>query len=70
MCAERAQRVLMAIVLGVIMFLFTAGFTQIATILQGFVIVMILVWAFTNFCPSIWIFEKMFGKCNWDKKSE
>jgi hypothetical protein len=70
MCAERMQRILMAIVLSVIACLFYSGVTTVALILQSFVILMILVWAFTNFCPSIWIFEKLFGKCDWDKKSE
>jgi len=41
------QRVLMAIVLTVSLYLFSIG-SELAYYLQGFVIVMILVWAFTN----------------------
>lgn len=63
MCAEKIQRVLMAIMITLAMYLFTAGMIQIAVILQSFIILMILVWAFTDFCPSIWILEKLVGKC-------
>ncbi len=63
MCAEKIQRFLMAIVLTVIMVLFVSGQMQLAVVLQTFVIVMIVVWAFTDFCPSIWLFRKIFGPC-------
>jgi hypothetical protein len=62
MCAETLQRVLMAFVLSVSLYFLTIGST-IGIILQVFVIIMILVWAFTNFCPSLYIFEKIFGRC-------
>ncbi|KFN40903.1 MAG: phosphoribosylaminoimidazole synthetase [Sulfuricurvum sp. MLSB] len=62
MCAERIQRFLMAIVLTVSMVLFVTGQMQWAVILQTFVILMVLVWAFTDFCPSLWFFGKLFGK--------
>jgi len=74
MCAEKAQRILMAIVLGFIMLAFAKGaqgdalMFKIAVIAQTFVIIMLLIFAFTNFCPSLWFFEKIFGKCNWDKR--
>jgi hypothetical protein len=64
MCAERIQRFLMAIVLTVSMMLFVTGQMQWAVILQTFVILMVLVWAFTDFCPSLWFFGKLFGKCS------
>ena len=60
MCAEKLQRILMAIVLTVSLFLLING-SVIGIILQVFVIVMVLIWALTNFCPSLWAFEKMFG---------
>jgi hypothetical protein len=63
MCAEKIQRLLMAIVLTISMVLFIQGFTLYGMILQGFVILMILIWAFVDFCPSIWVFSKLFGKC-------
>ncbi|MDO9206688.1 MAG: phosphoribosylaminoimidazole synthetase [Sulfuricurvum sp.] len=64
MCAEKIQRLLMAIVLTVSMVLFAQGFTFYGMILQGFVILMILVWAIIDFCPSLWVFAKLFGKCS------
>ena len=63
MCAEKIQRFLMAIVLTLSMVLFSQGFTLYGMILQGFVILMILVWAIIDFCPSLWVFGKLFGKC-------
>jgi sulfite exporter TauE/SafE len=65
------QRILTAIVLGIIMYLFAMGANgdksmfQVAVVLQSFVIVMLLIWAFTNFCPSIWFFKKIFPPCSW-----
>lgn len=63
MCAEKIQRFLMAIVLTVTMVLFVSGQIQWGVILQTLVIVMVVVWALTDFCPSLWIFKKIFGKC-------
>jgi hypothetical protein len=63
MCAERIQRFLMAIVLIIAMLLFANGLMLYAMIIQTFVILMVIVWALTDFCPSIWIFTKLFGKC-------
>ncbi len=68
LCAEKIQRVLMAIMLSLSMFLFMSGQAQIAVVLQTFIILMILVWAFTDFCPSLWSFKKIFGSC--EKKSK
>ncbi len=63
MCAEKIQRFLMAIVLTIAMVLFATGQMQLAVIVQTLVIVMVVVWAFTDFCPSLWLFKKVFGKC-------
>jgi multisubunit Na+/H+ antiporter MnhE subunit len=63
MCAEKIQRFLMAIVLTISMVLFSQGLSLYGMILQGFVITMIIVWAIKDFCPSLWIFSKLFGKC-------
>ena len=62
MCAEKLQRLMMASVLvlaGVLL-----GFGSIyGFILLGFTVVMIVVWAITDFCPSIWALTKFFGHC-------
>ncbi|MDD2780413.1 phosphoribosylaminoimidazole synthetase [Sulfuricurvum sp.] len=63
MCAEKIQRFLMAIVLTLAMVLFVTGQIQLAVVIQTLVIVMVIVWAFTDFCPSLWVFKKVFGKC-------
>jgi len=63
MCAERIQRFLMAIVLTIAMVLFAKGLMLYALIIQTFVIVMVVGWALTDFCPSLWVFKKVFGSC-------
>ena len=62
MCGEKLQRFLMALVLLVAFYFMSIG-SVIGVVLQLFVIFMIVVWAITDFCPSIWIFNKLFGKC-------
>ncbi len=67
MCAERMQRILTSIMLTLILILGVKGYTTAFVILQAFVIVMMLIWAFTNFCPSIWFFKKILPPCKWEK---
>ncbi len=79
MCASRMQRLLTAIMLGVILYFFAtavqdfqAGMTEstnfmIAVVLQIFVIIMMIIWAATNFCPSFWMMNKVFPPCDWEK---
>lgn len=63
MCAEKIQRFLMAIVLTLSMVLIAYGYTEYGLAIQGFVVVMVVVWAITDFCPSLWVFAKLFGTC-------
>jgi hypothetical protein len=79
MCASRIQRLLTAVVLGIILYFFAVAAIDfqegakesvnfmIATGLQTFVIIMMVIWAITNFCPSSWIIEKIFPPCEWEK---
>ncbi|MDY0321455.1 MAG: phosphoribosylaminoimidazole synthetase [Arcobacteraceae bacterium] len=62
MCGEKLQRFLMALVLLVAFYFMSIG-SIIGVVLQLFVVFMIVVWAITDFCPSIWMFNKLFGKC-------
>lgn len=62
MCGEKLQRYLMALVLLVAFYFMSIG-SIVGVVLQLFVIGMIIVWAITDFCPSIWAFNKLFGKC-------
>lgn len=63
MCAEKIQRFLMAIVLTAAMLLFASNQILYAMILQTLVIMMVIVWAIADFCPSLWVFKKVFGSC-------
>ncbi len=79
MCASRIQRLLTAIMLGIILYFFAtavqdfqAGMTEstnfmIAVSLQIFVIIMMIIWAVTNFCPSSWMMNQVFPPCDWEK---
>ena len=79
MCVSRVQRLLTAIMLGIILYFFAQAAIDfqngikestnfmIATGLQTFVIVMLIIWAFTNFCPSIWFLSKFLPPCEWEK---
>lgn len=62
MCAEKLQRLMMAGVLGLAWFLMSIG-SVYGGIVLGFTIAMILLWAMTDFCPSIWLLTKLFGHC-------
>ena len=79
MCVSRIQRLMTAIVLGFILYFFalaavdfqaglqTSSNFMIAVVLQSFVILMMIVWAMTNFCPSTWLLEKILPPCPWEK---
>lgn len=67
MCVSRIQRLMTSIVLSLVILLYFMGFVTIALWLQVFVIVMMTIWAITNFCPSIWVLKKLFPPCEWDK---
>ncbi len=68
MCADRLHRIVIAIILGVIMGMAGAGMAgagmaQLAFISQLFVMIMLFIWAFTNFCPSLYILRKVLPPC-------
>jgi asparagine N-glycosylation enzyme membrane subunit Stt3 len=65
MCAERIQRFLMAIMLTIAMVLMAMGPGMVGygVMLQSFIIFVVIIWALTDFCPSLWVFEKIFGSC-------
>jgi membrane-bound ClpP family serine protease len=66
MCAEKIQRLLMAIMLLLAFYLMSIG-SVFGMVLQLFIIAMIVIWAITDFCPSLWAFGKIFGNCKKDK---
>lgn len=58
MHAETVQRLMMATVLTISMVLWIVGINWLALTLHAFVVLMIVIWAFTNFCPSLWMLKK------------
>lgn len=58
MYAEKVQRLMMATVLTISAVLWVLGINGWALAIQLFVIGMIVVWAFTDFCPSLWVLKK------------
>jgi hypothetical protein len=68
MCVERVQRLMMAMMLGIIMGLAGAGMMKLAFLLQLFMMIMLIVWGLTNFCPSTSILKKILPPCNFDEK--
>ena len=69
MCAQKLQRLLIAIVLSVATYLMSQG-NIVGFIMQAIVIVIVLVWAITDFCPSLFLFDKLFKNCGKDKVKE
>ncbi|MEY4505198.1 MAG: hypothetical protein RL154_1495 [Pseudomonadota bacterium] len=65
-CAERIQRVMMAAMLMLSFYLISIG-NSLGMAILAFIIFMVIVWAFTDFCPSIAILKKIIGSCD-DKK--
>jgi len=66
MCVSRVQRLMTSIVLGLVLFLGMTDNVTLAIALQVFVIIMMIIWAITNFCPSIWVLKKLLPSCSWD----
>ena len=64
MCADRVHRIFIAIVLGLVMGVAGAGMFKIAFLLQLFVMIMLLLWAFSDFCPSLYVLRKVLPPCN------
>ena len=61
-CAEKLQRLMLAGVLALSWFLISVG-SVYGFVLLGFVIAMIVIWAVTDFCPSIWVLSNLVGRC-------
>jgi len=64
MCADRVHRILIAIVLGLVMGVAGAGMFKIAFLLQLFVMIMLIIWALTDFCPSLYVLRKVLPPCS------
>lgn len=58
MLSDRIQRVMMGTFLVVILYMVNIQETVIASYMLGFMIAMVFVWAFFDFCPSLWMLKK------------
>ena len=77
MCAQRVHRILIALLLGIILYFFATGSVelkagaersfnfQVAVILQFFMILMSIFHATTNACPTLKMIQKAFPPCQW-----
>ena len=63
MCAQRLHRIVIAIILGFIMGMAGAGAFKLAFLSQLFVMIMLLIWAFIDFCPSLYLLKKIIPPC-------
>lgn len=70
MCAERVHRMLIAFMLGFVMMFAGMQLIKLAFLLQLFIMIMLLIWAFTDFCPSLYILKKVFPSCYSDIETD
>jgi len=64
LCAERMQRIVQAIILGLIMGLAGAQMFKIAFIVIFAMMVMLFIAGLTGFCPGLMILKKIFPSCD------
>ena len=60
MLSERIQRVIMAMALMAILYLFNIEEAMVANYLLSGVIGLVVIWAIFDFCPSLWTLQKLF----------
>ena len=64
MCLDRVHRFMMAFVIGIGTYLVATGITEGLFVLY-FVIGMLVIFGATNFCPSVWMMQKIgLKKCD------
>ena len=64
LCAERMQRIVQAIILGLIMGLAGAQMFKIAFIIMFAMMIMLFIAGITGFCPGLMILKKIFPSCD------
>jgi hypothetical protein len=60
MLSDKIQRSLMALMLMFVLYFFNSGVIWMANGILIFMIFMICIWAFFDFCPSLWSLKKLF----------
>ncbi len=68
MCAERMQRIVQAILLGITLGLWGSGMVQIAFLVVLAMIILLLIGGFTGFCPGLLILKAILPSCDETKK--
>jgi hypothetical protein len=63
LCAERMQRIVQAIILGLIMGLAGAQMFKIAFIITFAMMIMLFIAGITGFCPGLMVLKKIFPSC-------
>ena len=70
LCAERMQRIVQAIILGLIMGLAGAQMFKVAFIVTFAMMVMLFIAGLTGFCPGLMILKKIFPACECKDNTE
>lgn len=68
MCAEKAHRLMIAIILGLNMGLVAIGSLKLAFLIQLVLMLAFVIWATTGICTSLAIFRKLLPPCDLEKK--
>ena len=64
MCAERMQRIIQAIILGLIMGLAGSDMIQIAFLLMFAMMILLLIGGLTGFCPGLMMLKAILPSCD------
>ena len=59
MLSDKIQRIMMGSMLTLILYLFNIQEAMIASYLLAAVITLVFIWAFFDFCPSLWTLKKV-----------
>jgi len=70
LCAERMQRIIQAIILGVVMGLAGSQMFKIAFIVLFAMMLMLFIAGLTGFCPGLMILRKLFPSCKCEEIKE
>ena len=68
MCAQKVNRLMIAIILGFNMGLVAIGSLKLAFLIQLVLMIAFIIWALTGICTSLAILKKFLPPCNLEKK--
>ncbi|MFT7824014.1 MAG: hypothetical protein ABXS92_04560 [Sulfurimonas sp.] len=76
MCAERVQRLIQAVILGMVMGMAAMGIAgeqgmlQLAFLVQFAMMIMLIIGGVTGWCPGLIILKKIFSPCEHKPRDE